>query len=51
VVALSAFNDPATVNSMFAAGAVAYIAKEAPIEEMLEAIRSAAALAEAAGAR
>ncbi len=51
VVALSAFNDPATVNSMFAAGAVAYVAKEAPIEEMLAAIRSAAALAEAAGAR
>jgi DNA-binding NarL/FixJ family response regulator len=49
VVALSAFNDAATVNSMLTAGAVAYVSKEAPVEELLEAIRSAAALGEAAG--
>jgi DNA-binding NarL/FixJ family response regulator len=50
VVALSAFNDPATVGSMYTAGAVAFVDKDAPVEEMLAAIRTAAALAEAAGA-
>ncbi len=49
VIALSAFNEPTTVESMLTAGAVAYISKEAPVEELLGAIRSAAALAEAAG--
>ncbi len=50
VVALSAFNDQATVGSMDTAGAVAFVNKEAPVEELLAAIRSAAALVEAAGA-
>lgn len=50
VVALSAFNDPGTVESMTEAGAVAVISKEAPVEELLASVRSAAELAEAAGA-
>jgi DNA-binding NarL/FixJ family response regulator len=49
VVALSAFNDPATIDSMVTAGAVAFVDKEAPVEELLAAIRSAAALAGAGG--
>jgi DNA-binding NarL/FixJ family response regulator len=49
IVALSAFNDPATVDSMNSAGAVAYVPKDAPVEELLSAIRAAAALSQAAG--
>jgi PAS domain S-box-containing protein len=42
IVTLSAYEDRATVIDMFAAGAVAYLVKGAPPEEILDAIRRAA---------
>ena len=42
VLGLSAFDDPATAADLFRAGAVAYLVKGAPIEDVVDAVRDAA---------